>query len=124
MTVDLAPTTSGEDVRRALVSWPRCPECGEWMEIHRVREIVEPGPGEGVLTRWELTGELRWRCWPPRGSQVLHRKVEYRYLPNGGMWTKQGRGTGHISSPRKDTTLQLPAPRTSPAEQLAALGEL
>lgn len=23
---------SGEDVRRALIGWPKCPDCGAWME--------------------------------------------------------------------------------------------
>lgn len=41
-------TVAGEDVKRALIGWPRCPICGEWMRSFGEDWFC----GGVVLVRW------------------------------------------------------------------------
>lgn len=70
-------TPTGEDVRRALLGWPRCPSCGEWMEA--AVPIMD--------------GEPEWRCVRSKLNRDYHiRWVEssgwQRFkIPNGPRWS-------------------------------------
>lgn len=36
-----------EDVRRALLGWPRCPDCGRWMQL-----VINQTPSYWVCGNW------------------------------------------------------------------------
>lgn len=69
-------TITSDDAVRALIGWPRCPVCGQWMKVepatnswvcsrehHLTWEAaLEPGPGpdgETCLVTWQ-DGTWRW----------------------------------------------------------------
>lgn len=87
---------SGEDVLKTLAGWPRCPECGAWMEAN---------PG-GVFS------EPSWSHTHSDGPCV------YRWTENRG-WEEDR--TGRTREPQEDDCVPIPEVPTPALRPRAAL---
>lgn len=69
----MSSTLAGEDVRRALIGWPRCPKCGRWMSDGQTRGVAGKRiPAwlcnhKGHKVRW--TARWGWQRWHARGDR-------------------------------------------------------
>lgn len=59
-----APGAKGDDVAKALIGWPRCPVCGEWMELiptdHRYIWVCRDRHGDGSRVYYNLARGAGW----------------------------------------------------------------
>lgn len=57
-------TFSGEDVRRALLGWAKCPDCGRWCEPEKLPTIADhylwACQHDNCLTRPKYSHEMDW----------------------------------------------------------------
>lgn len=66
--------TSGVDVQKALLGWPKCPDCGQWMEI----EVARNGSDASVWTCQHSGYKIRSPWWDAAGVWVGDRWTKWR----------------------------------------------
>lgn len=65
-----AEMPTSEDVRRAMIGWPRCPICGRWAEVAITARLWRLDSGKQPV----------WTCRPDDGDHIV------RYEPELQEW--------------------------------------